>query len=271
MKTRLLVVLFISLLSVFGMDTTLKAQVHISLYVNIPLAPNVTLSVGTPHVPAPAPDYIWIDGYWNWDYRYRNYVWVEGHWALAPYADAYWIPGYWEYYRKGYRWIDACWIPRIHQMYFGYYNGRYDYYGRPVYYHHYDPREYRHGYAYKYDHNPNHRKKGYNSSPHFNSSSSRERGSINKKNNNPRLAPTTQRPASQNKSRVHQANRNSPAVITRSSADSNNNRQSGDSKQSVNSESRFRQVTPANVSSSSSSKERSSNSSNRTKSSGKTR
>jgi hypothetical protein len=225
MKAKLLAVLFVSLLSVLSLGTSVKAQVHVSVYVNIPLAPNIVLSIGSPAIQAPTPDYIWIDGYWTWDYRHHNYVWVQGRWALAPYADAYWIPGYWEYYRSGYRWIDACWMPRTGRINFGYCNGRYDYYGRPVYYHHYDPRSYRHGYAYSYDHNPDHRKKGYNSSSHFNSSPGKEREAINRKYNNPRPAPTTQRSAVRNYPRS-----SSPQESTVNNTGRNNNhRPSGES------------------------------------------
>jgi hypothetical protein len=234
MKAKSLAVLFVSLLSVLSMGTTAKAQVHISVYVNIPLAPNIVLSIGSPAIPAPAPDYIWIDGYWTWDYRHHNYAWVEGRWALAPYADAYWIPGYWEYYRSGYRWINACWIPRANRINFGYYNGRYDYYGRPVYYHQYDPRNYRHGYAYSYDHNPDHRKSGYNSSSHFNSSPGKEREAINRKYNNPRPAPTTQRSAARNYSRP-----SSPQETTVNNAGRNNShRSSGESNSQTTTRSR---------------------------------
>jgi hypothetical protein len=201
MKTNVLTVLFISLFSILNTGTTAEAQVHVSVYVNIPLAPDIVLSVGTPAIQAPAPDYIWIDGYWSWSSRHRNYVWVQGYWALAPYADAYWIPGYWEYYRSGYRWVEAGWIPGAAQIHFGYGSRRYDYYGRPVYYHPYNPREYRNGYAYSYDHNPGHRGKGYNSSPYFNSSPGKERDAINKKNDNPRQAPTTRNPTRTGSSR----------------------------------------------------------------------
>jgi hypothetical protein len=139
---------------------------------------------------APDPSSIWIDGYWNWDNRYREYTWVEGYWTVAPAENAYWIPGYWESFKNGYRWIDAHWIPQNYLPYFGYFSGRYDYYGRPVYYHrpHYDTTN---GYVYQYDHNPNHRIEGYNSSANFNFSPKKERERINMNYRNARSAPTT--------------------------------------------------------------------------------
>ncbi|MCC8146542.1 MAG: YXWGXW repeat-containing protein [Bacteroidales bacterium] len=94
MKAKLLSVLFISLLSFSGLGISAKAQVYVSVYANIPLAPNINLTIGTPVISAPASNYIWIDGYWSWDNYYREYVWVQGYWALAPYSNAYWMPGY---------------------------------------------------------------------------------------------------------------------------------------------------------------------------------
>ncbi|GHT47901.1 hypothetical protein AGMMS49965_26110 [Bacteroidia bacterium] len=83
-------------------------------------------------------------------------MWLQGYWEIAPYANAYWIPGYWQAYQSGYRWIDAHWLPRSQYFSFGYYDGRYDYYGRPVYYHRPHSDHY-YGYAYAYDHHPEHR------------------------------------------------------------------------------------------------------------------
>lgn len=192
MKTRLLFILsFFLFLTACSWERSAEAQVYVSVYANIPLAPNVVVSVGlgTPVGRSPGIDYIWIDGYWTWDSYYYEYRWVDGYWAIAPYSGAYWVPGYWEYYRGGYRWIDAYWIPRGSHIHYGYSNGRYDYYGRPVYYH--QPNHSSYGYAYSYDPNPNHRERGYNSSAYFNNYSTGERDRINREYRNPRQAPTT--------------------------------------------------------------------------------
>jgi len=45
-----------------------------------------------PFVPAPGPDYTWIDGHWNW--IDGHYVWKSGHWAVR---------------RPGYHWVPAGW------------------------------------------------------------------------------------------------------------------------------------------------------------------
>jgi len=44
--------------------------------------------------PQPAPDYVWVEGYWypvNGQYRWHN-----GYWTRPPYADAYWVAPYYE-------------------------------------------------------------------------------------------------------------------------------------------------------------------------------
>jgi len=157
----------LSLASCVSSGVAVSSRGDVMVYESIPMAPNVVLTVETPIMAAPAPNYVWIDGYWTWDYNYREYVWVQGHWEVAPYTGAYWIPGYWEYYSNGYRWINATWLPRDYAMRYGYYSGRYDYFGRPVYYqrptfdNHY-------GFAYGYDHRTDFRGRGYSSSPAFN-------------------------------------------------------------------------------------------------------
>lgn len=155
-----------------------SSAVDVVLYEKIPLAPNVMLTIETPVI-APGSDYVWIDGFYTWDARHRDYVWVQGHWEMVPYTGAYWIPGYWEYYRNGYRWVNACWLPRNYHLNYGYYNGRYDYYGRPVYYPKPNVRAGA-GYSYAYDHRPEYRGRGYNSSSQFNNMPQRERDNIRK-------------------------------------------------------------------------------------------
>ena len=80
--------------SVFG------AQVSIGVTIGPPPPPRVVYVA-----PAqPAPEFVWIDGYW---YVVKNrYRWHEGYWTRPPYPGAYWVPprhdgrafflGYWE-------------------------------------------------------------------------------------------------------------------------------------------------------------------------------
>jgi len=178
--------------------TTMAPVAGVTVYSQIPMAPNVVLTVETPVIAAPAANYIWIDGYWTWDYGYREYVWVPGRWEAAPYAGAVWLPGYWEYYQNGYRWIDAAWLPRNYTMRYGYSSGRYDYYGRPVYYPMPSSNE-RSGYAYSYDHRPEYRSKSYSSSQTFNNTPKTERTRVTQEYRKEASTATTPAKASTNR------------------------------------------------------------------------
>ncbi len=39
--------------------------------------------------PCPAPGYVWVDGYWNWN-RSR-YAWTNGYWMRPPFAGGHWV------------------------------------------------------------------------------------------------------------------------------------------------------------------------------------
>jgi hypothetical protein len=45
-------------------------------------------------VPAPAPDHVWIEGYWHWGGH--RYEWMRGHWERPPHAHAVWVPAHYE-------------------------------------------------------------------------------------------------------------------------------------------------------------------------------
>ena len=57
----------------------------------------------------PGPNYLWIDGFWNWGGS--RYAWRGGYWAPRPYVSAYWnapryasgryYSGYWGGGRNG--------------------------------------------------------------------------------------------------------------------------------------------------------------------------
>ena len=144
---------------------TVPANVEVTVYQVIPVAPApIVVTTGPGYIVQPGPRYVWIDGYWLWDPYRATYTWVNGYWARAPYTGAIWVPGYWEYRPAGYVWIGPTWLPRGYSLPYGYYDGRYDYFGRPVYY----PQPVyasggRGGYSYSYDHRPQYTGREYSS------------------------------------------------------------------------------------------------------------
>jgi hypothetical protein len=83
-----------------------------------PPAPNsvvVTTVPATPAPPAtvsqlgpsPGPDYIRVEGYYNW--LGDHYEWVPPTWVRAPSAGATFIPGHWQQTAGGYSWMPGYW------------------------------------------------------------------------------------------------------------------------------------------------------------------
>ncbi len=56
---------------------------------------------------APAPGYVWIDGYW--DLRGSSWYWMSGRWALPPRPHAVWVPGRWRQENHRWRWHEGRW------------------------------------------------------------------------------------------------------------------------------------------------------------------
>jgi hypothetical protein len=160
------IIAFVTVLNT-GCYTTATVQtvpVDVTVYTVIPAyaPPPIVVTTGPGYYVQPGPKYIWIDGYWTWDYYRGAYTWVNGYWAKAPYYQAVWVPGYWEYRPAGYVWIDATWY-RPGYLPYGYYDGRYDYYGRKVYYPQVVYGTGQRGYSYSYDHRSEYRGNEYSS------------------------------------------------------------------------------------------------------------
>lgn len=66
--------------------------------------------------PVPAPNYVWMPGYWAWGFA--GYYWVPGTWVQAPQPGLYWTPGYWGWNNGSYAWHTGYWAAQI-----GFYGG----------------------------------------------------------------------------------------------------------------------------------------------------
>jgi hypothetical protein len=56
---------------------------------------------------APAPNYVWVGGYWAW--HHSQWYWVKGRWAARPRPGALWVPGRWEARGRGHSWVGGHW------------------------------------------------------------------------------------------------------------------------------------------------------------------
>lgn len=58
-------------------------------------------------VPAPGPEYCWVDGYWA--PVGHHYRWIAGHWERPPYPGAYWSHPHYDHYDQGWRFHEGHW------------------------------------------------------------------------------------------------------------------------------------------------------------------
>jgi hypothetical protein len=56
---------------------------------------------------APAPNYAWIPG--NWEWNGQDWDWVPGRWVQPPYTQAAWVPSHWEWNGKDWVWVTGHW------------------------------------------------------------------------------------------------------------------------------------------------------------------
>ena len=66
----------------------------------LPTAPEVVVA-------APAPNAIWIPGYWSYDGR--SYIWVAGHWEMPPPNVRTYVTAHWERQGHHYFWVPSYW------------------------------------------------------------------------------------------------------------------------------------------------------------------
>ena len=76
-------------LVLFVTGSAVHAQVSVDIRIGEPPPPPPRVYV----VPRqPAPDYLWVDGYWY--PQGKHYRWHDGYWTRPPYEGAYWIAPY---------------------------------------------------------------------------------------------------------------------------------------------------------------------------------
>ena len=196
------------IIALFATQASAQVQVSASVFASIPIAPNINFNIGV-MTPQPRFDAVWIDGFWTFDMRTRAYVWVQGYWAIPPHPGAIWLPGFWQNTGRGFVWMNAGWAPRNFVIPYGFFSGRYDYFGRPVFYGR-PTRNIGHGYAFRYDHRPEFISNRFSSDPRQNNvrsgraaapNNNRNSGNVNSGRNNGNLDNNrTSTPPSRNES-----------------------------------------------------------------------
>jgi hypothetical protein len=68
-------------------------------------APPATTEVMTA---SPAPNALWIPGYWN--YVGRGYTWVPAHWEIPPPTAHSYMAAHWEYRGRHYVFVPGYWM-----------------------------------------------------------------------------------------------------------------------------------------------------------------
>jgi hypothetical protein len=62
-----------------------------------------------PPAERPAGDqFVWVPGYWAWDFDRNGYIWVSGCWRAMP-PDMSWVPEYWAQTAGGWQWVVGFW------------------------------------------------------------------------------------------------------------------------------------------------------------------
>ena len=114
--------LMFALLVVLASTVASFGQVSISITIAPPALPVYEQPI------CPAEGYIWIPGYWTYDYDEGDYYWVPGTWVLAPEVGLLWTPPYWAWVDTGFVFYEGYWSPHV-----GFYGGivyGFGYFGR---------------------------------------------------------------------------------------------------------------------------------------------
>jgi len=58
-------------------------------------------------MPPPAPNALWVQGYWSFDGT--RYTWVNAHWEVPPPLATSYVPAHWEQQNGGYVFVPGYW------------------------------------------------------------------------------------------------------------------------------------------------------------------
>jgi hypothetical protein len=100
-------------LGLLGCDLTIGRSSPQRVYVAQPQPDYVIVGEAPPALiveqrsSPPSGDYIWIDGYWDWNGR--QYAWLGGHWDRPPHEHYIWVAPRYESYQQGYRYTRGQW------------------------------------------------------------------------------------------------------------------------------------------------------------------
>ncbi len=103
-----------ALTTVGAAQSPAAAQILVGITVNF--APPALPIYDQP--PIPAPDYIWLPGYWAWDSYVQDYFWVPGTWMQAPRPGLLWTPAWWGWQGGSYSFHEGFWGSHV-----GFYGG----------------------------------------------------------------------------------------------------------------------------------------------------
>jgi len=111
---RFKIILILSVLILIGAAKS-YSQVGIDVSITANVAPPPLVVYEQP--PCPYDGYLWVPGYWAYDYEV-GYYWVPGEWVRPPMVGYLWTPCYWEYTGGIYRWHPGYWGSHV-----GFYGG----------------------------------------------------------------------------------------------------------------------------------------------------
>jgi len=92
--------------TVYGEETRTPAPQTVT---ETPLAPPPAAPPRPSEVisPQPAPEAVWIQGYWA--YTSRGYAWVPGHWEIPPPDRTHYVAAHWQREANRYVFISGYW------------------------------------------------------------------------------------------------------------------------------------------------------------------